>query len=290
MVMTAAEPTTTTIPGVPERKLITYARNGVYVTPEMAAAFIAHARKNRKVRPLVAEAYGRDMLNHQWYETGATLAFDREGYLQDGQHRCRAAVATGIGFWALIVGDLDPSAFEYMDIGMKRTVADVLGLKDHKDAALSGAIVSNTIKYRRGEIRQNDPVTRPETFAFAEENRGTLAKIIDLYTSKTTAKKLLRSGQGGWLLFEFYQRDPVMAELMLNELNQASGTLPPNDPIMMLRERLFRDATSTTRLNRIVLTAYVIQAWNASVTGNKLGVLRWTMNQDLPAILPELPA
>lgn len=272
--------------GVAEERVITYEKNGILVTPQMAAKFLRNMAPNRNVQPKTVNSYGRDMVNKQWQRTGATLAFDEYGRLQDGQHRCQAAIDTGTSFLALIVGNLPVEAYDVTDIGKKRTMANVLAGKGVKEAALLGAIAGFVVKYRAGNLRQPVFPTREEMLGFIEEN-PLIVEVTAKYAACNQARRLLRGSIGGGLMFEFYSRDATLAEMMLDELERPSGQLGPTDPISMLRERLIREASSVAKVSTLVIGAYTAQAWNATVTGQKLGVFRWTLNNEFPRILPE---
>ena len=62
------------------------------VTPELAAEWLKHNRRNRKVKDTTVEAYAMDMRNGAWQTTHQGVAFDLAGNLIDGQHRLRGIV------------------------------------------------------------------------------------------------------------------------------------------------------------------------------------------------------
>lgn len=112
------------------------------VTPALAEEFLRSGDRNRRLSPSVADRYAETMTDGGWRFTHQGLAFDTEGRLQDGQHRCWAILKSGRPQWLLIVRGLDPDIFTVLDIGRKRTGGDavhVAGVADHHENTIAGA-------------------------------------------------------------------------------------------------------------------------------------------------------
>jgi len=88
----------------------------------------------------VGQAYARDMRNGHWLFTGDAIRFTTQPELIDGQHRMKALIEADIALQMVCVFGLEPNAKHALDMGRKRSAADVLALKGFPQSSrLSGA-------------------------------------------------------------------------------------------------------------------------------------------------------
>lgn len=98
----------------------------VYVTPEMAAAWLGQNEGNRRKRIAHIDRLVRDLKSGNFLPTGDSIKFDWNGNLIDGQHRLSSIVAAGAGMWLVVVRQLDPRVRGVLDTNAKRSGADAL--------------------------------------------------------------------------------------------------------------------------------------------------------------------
>jgi hypothetical protein len=117
------------------------------VTPELAAAWLKHNVKNRRIKKNTVEAYAMDIRNGAWLTTHQGIAFDADENLIDGQHRLHGIVeakksvlifvSTG---WPLTVnGKL--KTMDTVDRGVNRSLADQLHLQHGLDPRSAARVV-----------------------------------------------------------------------------------------------------------------------------------------------------
>ena len=119
------------------------------ITPEEARRMLEnnHAN-NRKVRQADVDRYAQQMRKGLWYcDTGESLKFTDKNTLIDGQHRL-AAVATlpenmAVNF--LVFRNIAESHINAIDSGRKRTLADVLTIRDIHISGLGENVLSALI-------------------------------------------------------------------------------------------------------------------------------------------------
>ncbi len=112
------------------------------VTKDMAQDWYEnHNPLNRHFRNGLAERYSRDRVNDKWLTTHQAIAFDWNGHMVDGQHRCVMIVRTGLTTRVLVVTGLDPNVRMVTDIGAKRSASDVLQLIQREDANVRNVAV-----------------------------------------------------------------------------------------------------------------------------------------------------
>jgi hypothetical protein len=109
----------------------------VVVTPAMATAWLM---KNTANRPLVmwrVNALKRAILAGEWRYTHQGIAFDKNGVLQDGQHRLKAVAESGRPVEMLVTRNCDPEAFKVIDTGARRSIADSLAMEPKRAEVLA---------------------------------------------------------------------------------------------------------------------------------------------------------
>lgn len=97
------------------------------VTPAMAKTWLAkNACNQRKLRAGVVERYARDIKAGQWTLTHQGIGINTRGELIDGQHRLHAIVLADTSVLMMVSTDVPCKAFSHLDLGMQRTISDVL--------------------------------------------------------------------------------------------------------------------------------------------------------------------
>ena len=100
----------------------------IEVTPAMAKDWLTVNTINRKLSLYKITAYTEAIKRGEWLHTHQGMAFDTNGDMLDGQHRCHAIIAADRSVKTKVTVGLPPKTFTAMDTGMKRTMADLTGL------------------------------------------------------------------------------------------------------------------------------------------------------------------
>jgi hypothetical protein len=98
----------------------------IALTPELASKFLLKNTCNRRVRQPYVEQYARAMLAGEWRLTHQGLAFDSDGNLQDGQHRCMAVIASGVSIPTVVVHNMPIENYRVIDSSVARNLTDHL--------------------------------------------------------------------------------------------------------------------------------------------------------------------
>lgn len=100
------------------------------VTPALAREWLERNTINRPLRPSVVRGLVNSYVRGEHRVTHQGLAFCKSGELLDGQHRLTAIAEMPSTFQIqmLVTSGLDREAFEAIDIGIRRSPADVLKL------------------------------------------------------------------------------------------------------------------------------------------------------------------
>lgn len=98
------------------------------ITPDIAEAYLARNKVNRKLNPRTVKNYARDMKNGKWQLNSEGISFYEDGTLANGQHRLTAVIKsqTPTKFYVTRNVSLDAIIF---DRGKSRSTVDVLNIK-----------------------------------------------------------------------------------------------------------------------------------------------------------------
>ena len=112
------------------------------ITPDMAKKILAHRNKNnRPIRYTHLEKLSDAIEKGEWKVTYQCIAFDKDGNLIDGQHRLAAVLQTRQTVKMTVATNMDPSIFEVVDTGSKRSTGDALDiLGSEHGRCVSGAL------------------------------------------------------------------------------------------------------------------------------------------------------
>lgn len=99
------------------------------VTPAMARKWLRENDGNRPLRASVVAGLLAAYKRGEWKITHQGIAFSPSGRLLDGQHRLSfvAELSAGESVPMNVSYDMDESAFEALDIGVKRSMSDIYG-------------------------------------------------------------------------------------------------------------------------------------------------------------------
>jgi hypothetical protein len=236
------------------------------ITPDLAAKWLDHITNPRVLSPGVIEAYARDMRAGDWQENGETIKWDVEDDCFDSEHRLRACVLAGVSFESWVIVGLPKQARDTVDLGHKRTLAQVLrnnGERYGRNLAGAAALlwrwrrgrealVDTTIRPTHAELIhliENDPQLRTST----ELVHGSYAKAARLSRSSTVPTLIHFIGSGN-------HGDKATA--FVSQVHYGTD-IDFGDPAYALREKLIQLNQERNRFKQREMLGLWIPAWNA---------------------------
>jgi len=257
----------------------------VKVTPEMARKLLERNKSNRKVKRTFVERYAQAMKDGEWKYNGESIKIGTDGTLLDGQHRLLACVESGVEFETLVIGNLSPATFAYIDIGRKRTGADVLDVTGFKYTGDMAAALNLLRSLEAGwgiYTGGSQSPTNAELVQVVHDYPG--LEDACAFASSNSMRAMLPRSLVACLLYEFRKKDHDAANEFFLRLKDGVG-LEVSSPIRRLREKLLANMASKAKLPRRQVGAILIKAWNAFVSGKTLGKLSYGPEEDFPAIV-----
>lgn len=104
----------------------------VLMTPQKAQALMSkNAVFNRELRPSTVSGLADAIRRGEWVVSHQGIAVSKSGVVLDGQHRLCAIVQADMAVPILVTTGVEDDAFKVIDIGLKRSNADVLNVSQH---------------------------------------------------------------------------------------------------------------------------------------------------------------
>jgi len=265
----------------------------VTLTPEMAADLLSRNEHNRKFSKANYGTVRRSVENGEWMLNGESIKISQNGYILDGQHRCRAVVETGISIPTLLVEGLPDESQDTMDTGKTRTLADILTIRgDVNTIGLSALIRKFLVSERYGFVAAfsssmgsaSYSLTNRECLEWLDGNPW----VRDYVQPGRTVSRATSAGSSmaGFLMRTFDNIDAEDSAFfwgrVLDGVNLAEG-----HPIYTLRKtlRLLSENGKGER-NQKYLGALIIKAWNAYRSGDEVLLLRFRVGGAKPETFP----
>lgn len=262
------------LPLAPEKIYVTFDMAGDWLDNRFRPASDTHKQRRTSSKAKV-EQYARDMANGNWADTHEALAFDINGWLQDGQHRLRAlrlSKVEGIDFW--VFPDMDPSNFDKVDVGIARSAQQ---LYSGPYAKLITAAVRYLVPGKVGQYARQMTVSEQLEFVRLWPEMKELAAPV--YTA--SLRNHIPSVQHLAVIAQASRSAHYgMIEGWLQGVKDGWG-LEPGDTRGHLRNRDWRNE----KMNAEDTYAYVAKAWNYYVSGRRVQQFKFSVTESTPAIL-----
>ncbi len=187
------------------------------ITPELAQEWLSVNTHNRNLRSLLASAYARDIENNKWPITGATISFDVEGKLLDGQHRLTAIISAGKTIQSFVVRNLPLSARAVTDTGQSRTAADALRLENYNNSKQLPPVIRNLLQIKAGRIGIGR-ITHSEIFALAIKHVAIGNSITYCAASQVVSPSVLAAIHYAAVISDYGDKADEFATLLIEGL------------------------------------------------------------------------
>lgn len=267
----------------------------VDISPDVAKEMLERNVRNRSLKLSQIGVMAKDMRpGGDWVFNGATIVFDWEGVLCDGQNRLHAIVRSGQTIPMIVVSGVRSSAQQTQDIGNKRRLSDQLkinGEKNYSHLASALGILNRVLA--TGEVFDGG---QPD-FTIAKGMR-----LLDEHPTLRDSDRALKAANGPLrysagvamcLHYLFTMVNAEDADYFFDRLHDGVG-LTDTSPIRHLRNKIERrnqdiESKGGNKSAR-QLAAWTIIAWNAYRRGEEMHMLRWVPGGKKPQAFPRWDA
>lgn len=250
---------------------------------------------NRPHGPTKVLKLWQAMEEGRWRLTHQGIMIDTNGRLRDGQHRLRALIKHGkpLQFWVCF--GCDPTAFDVVDQGDKRTASNVLSIDGYEKTSTLAATVGLLIRVERQSSLS------PDSAYILSVTRERMAQGDELALAITAGKALHRkiksARPAAMALAHYWIRGRTGRPDRLSEFWESLTTgadLGLRDARLLLRDILLHPEKMAPELrggsNSYVFpvrqAGAVILTWNGWAKGKRVGAKTMTWNPKKPE-LPE---
>ena len=261
------------------------------VTPDLARGWLARGGTNRRLRKQHVTSLAARMRRGEWRLNGEAIKLDDDAHVRDGRHRLEAIVESGVTIQTLVVRGVTAEAFDTLDSGRTRNVADVLGLHGHTSTIATASACRALIAYdqvrlfvpQTRELREAPP-SATQVLAYLKAHHEIHEGIVLADALKSAG---LQGGTGLWaaILVVFLRKAREQA-LIFHEQLRTGADLEAHAPALMLRNRAMRQNMYWTRTSsaRNELAGIAIKAWNAFRADETIVQLRLRYNEPFPEV------
>lgn len=260
------------------------------ITPDIAKKMLLTNIGNRDPK---REAIKKAILSGEWTLNGATIVFDENGNLTDGQNRLRACVAANVPIDTLVVRGIPRAAQITMDMGVKRQLNDYLKLEGYKNCNIVGSI--GTMLYRADSYGLEGSFTLPTIgkdtvqtlFEYIKENYD--ERVEPLVAPCKSVQRLypgIMNGTTG-VLFDMFRR--AGEDNFTVFIQQLTNKRPACMSVRLLQNQLRKNSDSKQgKMPQKMVAALIIKTWNAYMRGDDIKTLRFTQGGAHPESFPEI--
>lgn len=248
------------------------------ITPSLAAAMLARVAGNGRVDKITQHEFERDMREGRWLLNGAPIIFSESGHVLDGRARLHACVAANMPFESLVVRGIAHDTFETIDSVRKRTLADVLSIRQEKHGRALASALRIIRAYQSGAVPgASKPPAPMALLSVLEENPS----IRDSVLPGLRGMPLLPHGCAIAIHYFASRIDAPKADQFLSELGNPV-VVDENCPVNRLREVLSRLRGQGGARRQTYVIAIAIKAWNSYRRGQTIKQLRYSPEEKFP--------
>ena len=252
------------------------------VTPEMAEDWLRSNHKNRGLTRKYVRRYARMMKDNDWLVTADAIGFDKNGRLLNGQHRLNAVIESGIPQQFVVVTGLDTDSFDRHDTGRPRNSSQILSIEGYPNTTRMAAAIRLLMGF---EDDKDSPGARSNvqpmsSLSYAKMHGDKLVDSVRLGNKAyREGPKLARPSILGFLHYAMRHRDSQKAWDFIYGVSTGMGIESTDDPRYAMRERLIRESSSVSTLDRTLEVALMTKAANKFFAGESAKRITWSKGQ-----------
>jgi len=259
----------------------------IVLTPKMAEMFLARNLSNRPESKRYLDRLSRKIAAGQWVLNGEAIKLDVDGNHRDGQHRCAAVIRTGVSIPTFLFHNLPREAFETLDQGRRRSVADIFHIDGEKNCIRLQSSIGWIARRDRNMWQTPPRLDYPEARDILHDNPALRQYMTDAITTRLDT--LMPPGLSSALRY----MTALVSDLESAQFwsNVGTGTnLQVGEAALLLRNTLLANKLShRDKMQYWMIAALCIKAWNARGKENTpMRYLRFRVVGPAPESFPEI--
>lgn len=252
----------------------------VEITPSIACAIMRRNTHNRPFSAARSAKYAKIILDGRWRVTTEGIALDKNGVLQDGQHRLEAIKSTGVPTKLLIWFGSDPENFEVIGTGAPRTTGETAAIAKYSYYNLRASVAGHIT--RMNETKPDNNQIYQTLKRLADEDMDDALKFgsscKDSKTCNPSAAALAY-----WHIKKNTKNPEKLPEFAKGFLTGAN--LSERNAILRIRNIINSAVIEKNSQQRLFKqAAALVMAWNAWINGRYLNSVAWPSVTKLPEV------
>jgi hypothetical protein len=258
------------------------------VGPPDASAWLERNENNRALGGATVDRYASYMARGRWRLNGEPVILSSSGRLLDGQHRLAAVVKSGLHVPMVVLSGLEDDAFKTLNQGKTRSGADTLFTLGQDKARVLSSALTWLHRYETNSMLGARVVRL---------SNGEVADLLEEFPAVVTSVRATHArcvggfhppGPVAFLHFVCWERHPDTVAGFFERVLEKVG-LEKGMPEFALVQRIDSMRSSASRRSKadvVEWMALFIKAWNASLLGRSISLLRWhPKTEGFPEIL-----
>lgn len=213
------------------------------ITPVQAERYLEKNTNNRNMRQHHVDRLALDIVNGRWHINGASIVFNGDGTLIDGQHRLSAIIKAGVPVDMVVVRGVSKAAMPTIDANISRKPSDAAKLRGYTNTNHLVSTVRLLISAKTGTGRNGERLTT-----------GAIMDVLmmhpHLQDSVSVASKLnglvSTSIVACWHYLTFYVGSMTDEATLAMQVMEKGIPHYPDDAIHVFRERCIKDKSPIT--------------------------------------------
>lgn len=259
----------------------------IIISPSIAETLLANNNSNRSLNKMLVKFYEKELKDGAWMLNGETIKIGKDGRLLDGQHRLTAIIKSGISMDTYIAKDVENDCFATIDTGRTRKASDVLsaiGVLNDKNIS---AGISKYLNLKRG-------LNTSEAGVGQGNKKISNTEVVEEYNNNADMyQRLFKRGAefykhnfrvltpSNFIAFYRYFQTKYSDEqidLFFDSISERSGVGG------VLFNRLLNNNLAKRKMILSELNAIIIKAFNSFITGKKIIVLSYRLEEKFPTL------
>lgn len=241
------------------------------ITPGMATKWLKRNVNYRRASNMRVNRFAGILQEGQMHVTGDTIKFNEDGDLIDGQKRLMACEATGISFKSWVCWGV--KSHLGIDENEPRKPADEMRYRGFANAIHLASACRTVLLYEHNNIGEEGRHTGRSSYSIQQVADVTLRhkNLPDFVAAARSNNHHIPTSQIAAIVYIGSEGDldNPLAVSFLDGLHTGLN-LEEGNPVHTLREAFVRFAIKGIKPTSRGVKAYIINAWNAHVKGEKL--------------------
>jgi hypothetical protein len=245
------------------------------VTPDIARRLLASMTNYRPISRTTVDRYRRVLRDGEWKYTGQGVIVATNGCTLDAQHRLTAISEEGVAARLLVVMDVSPDVWRYLDQGKARSGSDLIGCANSVTAA--------AVCYRLHAEESTKTACGVRKGAGVRLRASDVPIVLDYYPEVEAAtawavehKKEIDAAPAvvAYAYLRARLHNAALADDFFSSLTTGVG-LPEGSPVLALRNFLTKNKADRKKFPTQIIVAAFVKTWTAAVEGRaiqKLGI------------------